>query len=566
MNWAVGANCYLLRAVHTHGKNWDLVRESLKTSFKTFLKNENVEDLSNQSCSLQYKYIIACARQRNPGDLTESQLLNISLDHYTTLRREELHAARLEILRAIKIEEEDAEKLREARYSEIPADRILMYRTRCRSLGIPDRIGRCLNLEPLPPVSEENDRTVKNSLISPERQNIKTEKESVDENGGVWIPVKTSYIYELFKERPDDLQQSSLANFIRAQAVISQRLGFEGQDDEMSSLDTTSSVQTHSEITGTHNQEAKTELPESSEQLNNLHSPSNKTKVRTSPSKCLEILDEPNTPNSSALVSDSETLASPHFTQSLNSSPALSLVETQSPSLKAINCNRKRHTKKKISTAPVYQNHEAEFTSAFSPSLSTNLNNDELTDGSQSSTNVARRWRRSLLSALSTVYSHRHAYVFMHPVTEDIAPGYSTVVYEPVDLTSLRRPAVDLYDLSIFKVIVITFLQPLWSIMAEDIPGFPTLPVYSLAPTQITHSLQQLTGVSAALPISPTNPSSCVPKDEESCATRQPCGFIVKQNKRPAPEGTSPSSPLPRKHRHSSGNDSVVGSVMTRSK
>lgn len=48
MNWAVGANCYLLRAVHTHGKNWDLVRESLKTSFKTFLKNENVEDLSNQ--------------------------------------------------------------------------------------------------------------------------------------------------------------------------------------------------------------------------------------------------------------------------------------------------------------------------------------------------------------------------------------------------------------------------------------------------------------------------------------------------------------------------------------
>lgn len=76
---------------------------------------------------------------------------------------------------------------------------------------------------------------------------------------------------------------------------------------------------------------------------------------------------------------------------------------------------------------------------ALSPSISTNLNNDELTDTSQSSVCVARRWRRSLLSALSTVYSHRHAYVFMHPVTEDIAPGYSTVVYEPVDLTSLRR-------------------------------------------------------------------------------------------------------------------------------
>lgn len=163
MNWAVGANCYLLRAVLTHGKNWDLVSESLRTSCKTFLKDENVQDLSKQvinifefigykqSCSLQYKYIIASARQRyyslvldwkfsrNPGDLTESQLLNISLDHYTTLRREQLHAARLEILRAMKwdlnagllstlrIEEEDAEKLRQGRYSEIPPDRLLTW-------------------------------------------------------------------------------------------------------------------------------------------------------------------------------------------------------------------------------------------------------------------------------------------------------------------------------------------------------------------------------------------------------------------------------------------------------
>ncbi|CAH8454154.1 unnamed protein product [Schistosoma intercalatum] len=621
MNWAVGANCYLLRAVLTHGKNWDLVSESLRTSCKTFLKDENVQDLSKQSCSLQYKYIIASARQRNPGDLTESQLLNISLDHYTTLRREQLHAARLEILRAIKIEEEDAEKLRQGRYSEIPPDRLLTYRKRCRALGIPDKIGRCLNMEPLSPVSEENDRTVKKLPTTLQHPNTKIEKETIDQNGGIWIPVGTPFIYGLFEERCDYIQESSLANFIRAQAIISQRLGFEAHDDEISSLDTTSSIQTRSEVTTSHNQEVKVvESPRASEQLNNLDSDSSKIRIQTSPSKCLEILDEPVTPSSSALVSDSETLASPHFTQSLNSSPALSLAETQSPSFKAVNLNRKHnHTKRKISTpAPVYQNQVGEFISALSPSISTNLNNDELTDTSQSSVCVARRWRRSLLSALSTVYSHRHAYVFMHPVTEDIAPGYSTVVYEPVDLTSLRRrmesslsylissqqPSALNPSVSSYRVIieiarrfirdlllmfmnarmynsqnhevhrmagemyhdVISELQPLWSIMAEDIPGFPSLPFLNLTPPHTTRSLQQSIVVSTAPTTSPSHPASCVLKDEESNVSKQSSSFFIKQNKRPAPEGSSPSSPLPRKHRHSSGSDSAVGAITTRSK
>ncbi|VDP47107.1 unnamed protein product [Schistosoma curassoni] len=330
-------------------------------------------------------------------------------------------------------------------------------------------------------------------------------------------------------------------------------------------------------VTTSHNQEVKVEeSPRASEELNNLDSDSSKIRIQTSPSKCLEILDEPITPSSSAL--------------SLNSSPALSLAETQSPSFKAVNLNRKHnHTKRKISTpAPVYQNQVGEFTSALSPSISTSLNNDELTDTSQSSVCVARRWRRSLLSALSTVYSHRHAYVFMHPVTEDIAPGYSTVVYEPVDLTSLRRrmesslsylissqqPSALNPSVSSYRVIieiarrfirdlllmfmnarmynsqnhevhrmagemyhdVISELQPLWSIMAEDIPGFPSLPLLNLTPPQTTRSLQQSIVVSTAPTTSPSHPASCVLKDEESNASKQSSSFFIKQNKRSAPE------------------------------
>lgn len=52
---------------------------------------------------------------------------------------------------------------------------------------------------------------------------------------------------------------------------------------------------------------------------------------------------------------------------------------------------------------------------------------------------MGRRWRRGLLSALATVCSHRHAHVFLHAVTDDIAPCYSSMIRCPVDLTSLRR-------------------------------------------------------------------------------------------------------------------------------
>lgn len=72
-------------------------------------------------------------------------------------------------------------------------------------------------MEPLSPVSEENDRTVKKLPTTLQRPNTKIEKETIDQNGGIWIPVGTPFIYGLFEERCDYIQESSLANFIRAQ-------------------------------------------------------------------------------------------------------------------------------------------------------------------------------------------------------------------------------------------------------------------------------------------------------------------------------------------------------------
>nr|CAH8828438.1 unnamed protein product [Trichobilharzia regenti] len=625
MDWAVGPNYYLLRAVQIHGKDWDIVCSSLKALSKTFLKKENLQGLSKQSCSLQYNYIIASTRQKNPGDLTENQLLTIALDRYTTLRREQLHAVRLEILRTLKIAEEDAEKLRQAEYSEIPSDRLIIYRKRCRTLGIPDKIGQCLNLGPLSPVPEKENKVSEGFPASPKRPKTEMAKEVVDKDGGIWLPVRSSCISDLFKENQLDDHHDRTTKFVREQSVISQRLGLEGRNDDISSLDTTSSVQTHSEVASIHNQEVRTEdPPRPCEPLTHFDHGSSETELQGGPSKCLEVHAEPITPNSPTIVSDSETLASPHFTQSLNSSPSLSNIEVQSPYLKNANRNRKRSpTKRKdlptsasTTTAPlVCENQEPEFTSALSPAVSTNLANEECTDTIQSIHTIVRRWRRSLLSALSTVCSHRHAYVFMHPVTEDIAPGYNTVVYEPVDLTSIRRRmesslscligaqlcTASNLPVSFFQVIIdvakhfirdlllmianarmynsqnhevhrmagemyhdmISELQLPWSVMAENIPGFPSLPDITSDLKKPPRTVVHQTPSSADA--SPSYSASVVLKEEESGGSKQCTVPNAKQLEHPTPEVASPTSSVSRdEYRQSSGNDSADGSVTTR--
>ncbi|PAA72556.1 hypothetical protein BOX15_Mlig029986g1, partial [Macrostomum lignano] len=52
---------------------------------------------------------------------------------------------------------------------------------------------------------------------------------------------------------------------------------------------------------------------------------------------------------------------------------------------------------------------------------------------------AVKHWRKQILSVLRTAMSHKHGSVFLHPVTDDIAPGYNKVVLRPMDLTTLKR-------------------------------------------------------------------------------------------------------------------------------
>ncbi|TPP56436.1 Anaphase-promoting complex subunit 10 [Fasciola gigantica] len=389
---------------------------------------------------------------KNMHEMDEATLFKVALDYYTTQRREKLHATRLELLKKMKIAEEDAEKLRDGRFSEIPMNRLTVYRKRCRAFGIADIIGEQLKLDPLPPATETENQTIRESLTVPEFLNRSIGDEITDPNGGRWFPLRGTF-RDVFGYKSEADEQNAISEFLNAQAFLCRRIGTEFPEDETSSLDTSSSVRTHPEDPPI---PVSPECPESSmmepvvvevtETASKAPaSPSaDPLSTQAHPTKLLLPRHNPaplSPCSSSALVSDTDTLASPPVGQSHTSSPSVGQSDPQSPSLRpsARRARNKRSRKSIIQTTASMTSGDLDH--ALSPVVSECGTTDDGTTNSAALLDVtlARRWRRGLLSALSTVCSHRHAYVFMHPVTEDIAPGYSSVVYEPVDLTSLRR-------------------------------------------------------------------------------------------------------------------------------
>lgn len=50
-----------------------------------------------------------------------------------------------------------------------------------------------------------------------------------------------------------------------------------------------------------------------------------------------------------------------------------------------------------------------------------------------------KAWRKSIMILWKQVASHRYASLFLQPVTDEIAPNYSTTVYRSVDLSSMKK-------------------------------------------------------------------------------------------------------------------------------
>jgi len=50
-----------------------------------------------------------------------------------------------------------------------------------------------------------------------------------------------------------------------------------------------------------------------------------------------------------------------------------------------------------------------------------------------------RSWKKSIMMVFTNITCHKHATIFMQPVRDEIAPGYSSVVFRPMDLTTIKK-------------------------------------------------------------------------------------------------------------------------------
>lgn len=50
-----------------------------------------------------------------------------------------------------------------------------------------------------------------------------------------------------------------------------------------------------------------------------------------------------------------------------------------------------------------------------------------------------RAWKKSIMMILNNIACHKHATIFMHPVKDEIAPGYSALIHRPIDLTTIKK-------------------------------------------------------------------------------------------------------------------------------
>ncbi|KAJ3590805.1 hypothetical protein NHX12_008753 [Muraenolepis orangiensis] len=48
-------------------------------------------------------------------------------------------------------------------------------------------------------------------------------------------------------------------------------------------------------------------------------------------------------------------------------------------------------------------------------------------------------WKKAIMLVWRAAANHRFANVFLQPVTDDIAPGYHSIVHRPMDLSTIKR-------------------------------------------------------------------------------------------------------------------------------
>ncbi|XP_048002842.1 bromodomain-containing protein 4A [Leguminivora glycinivorella] len=85
--------------------------------------------------------------------------------------------------------------------------------------------------------------------------------------------------------------------------------------------------------------------------------------------------------------------------------------------------------------------HEPILDSSASPEVRTKI--ERLNSPAGEAERRHRRWQRATMLVYKRICSHRYAQHFLRPVTDDIAPLYSTIVRRPMDLSTIKRRIKD---------------------------------------------------------------------------------------------------------------------------
>lgn len=57
----------------------------------------------------------------------------------------------------------------------------------------------------------------------------------------------------------------------------------------------------------------------------------------------------------------------------------------------------------------------------------------------QEALQAQKTWKKSIMLVWRAAANHKYANVFLHPVTDDEAPGYHSVVFRPMDLSTIKK-------------------------------------------------------------------------------------------------------------------------------
>lgn len=82
---------------------------------------------------------------------------------------------------------------------------------------------------------------------------------------------------------------------------------------------------------------------------------------------------------------------------------------------------------------------EPEINQPESDTAQNKINTSSSSSSSSSDEKTYRAWKKSIMMILNNISCHKHATIFMHPVKDEIAPGYSNLIHRPIDLSTIKK-------------------------------------------------------------------------------------------------------------------------------